>query len=359
MTAAATARAATPIDTVRRLIGALPSGAGLAGEGPGPATSEVGVGGAGSGQSAPGAAGLSSPGSVAIGPVTRVAGGGPDMEPARQVSARTVCVGESSTRAAATVVTGVADGFVRRFRSCRAEGRYRASLARAAATRGRSDSGTAEMSGSLCRTRYRTASVGPPPNGDSPVAAYPIVTPQTKTSASGPGLPSTCSGAMNPAEPTIMPVLVTAVASRVCAIPKSMTFGPSAARMTLEGFRSLCTTPAAWITVSASASPVASPYSMSAPSGPCRSTYSASEGPSMNSVTMNGTTDSVSAVITRTVHTPLIFVRTDTSRWKRLRNSGSSASSGRSTFTATRPPSPASPRYTTPMPPAPSRAVSR
>jgi hypothetical protein len=164
---------------------------------------------------------------------------------------------------------------------------------------------------------------------------------------------------MNPAEPTIMPVLVTAVASRVCAIPKSMTFGPSGARMTLEGFRSRCTIPAEWITVSASARPVASPYSMSAPSGPYRSTYSASEGPSMNSVTMNGTTDSVSASITRTVHTPLTFVRTETSRWKRLRNSGSSASSGRSTFTATSAPSSAEPRYTTPMPPAPSLAVSR
>ncbi len=284
---------------------------------------------------------------MAIGPVARAADAGPGMGPVRQVSARTVCVGESSTRSGAMVVTGAADGFVRRSRSCRAEGRYCASLARAAVTSGRSDSGTAETSGSSCRTRYRTASVGPPPNGDSPEAAYAIVTPQTKMSASGPGLPSTCSGAMNPAEPTIMPVLVTTVASRVWAIPKSMTFGPSAARMTLEGFRSLCTMPAAWITVRASASPVASPYSMSAPSGPCRSTYSASVGPSMNSVTMNGTTDSVSASITRTVHTPLTFVRTDTSRWKRLRNSGSSASSGRSTFTATRPPSAASPRYTT------------
>ena len=38
--------------------------------------------------------------------------------------------------------------------------------------------------------------------------------------------PMICSGAMNPAEPTVIPVLVTAVASIVWAIPKSITFGP-------------------------------------------------------------------------------------------------------------------------------------
>ena len=78
-------------------------------------------------------------------------------------------------------------------------------------------------------------------------------------SAAGPGRPLICSGAMNPAEPTIMPVLVMDVASRAWAIPKSMTFGPVAVRMTLEGLKSRCTMPAAWITVSASASPVARP----------------------------------------------------------------------------------------------------
>ena len=215
------------------------------------------------------------------------------------------------------------------------------------------------MSGSLCKTRYKTASVGPLPNGDSPVAAYAIVIPQTKMSAAGPGRPSTCSGAINPGEPIIVPVLVTAVASSVWAIPKSMTFGPLILRMTLEGFRSLCTIPAACITVSASARPVARPYSMSALSGPRSSTYSASDGPSAYSVTMNGLDDSVSASITRTVHTPLTRVSADTSRPKRLRNPGSSASSGRITFIATRLPSLATPRYTTDMPPEPSRAVSR
>ena len=43
---------------------------------------------------------------------------------------------------------------------------------------------------------------------------------------------------MKPAEPTIMPVLVTEVDPRVCAIPKSMTFGPALVRITFEGLRS-------------------------------------------------------------------------------------------------------------------------
>ena len=91
------------------------------------------------------------------------------------------------------------------------------------------------------------------------MAAYATVTPHTKMSAAWPGRPLICSGAMKPAEPTIMPVFVTETASRAWAIPKSMTFGPPSARMTLEGLRSRCTRPAAWITVSASASPVARP----------------------------------------------------------------------------------------------------
>ena len=101
--------------------------------------------------------------------------------------------------------------------------------------------------------------VSPVPNGDCPVAAYATVTPQTKMSAAWPGRPLICSGAMKPAEPTIMPVLVMDAASRAWAMPKSMTFGPASVRMTLEGLRSRCTMPAAWITVSASASPVARP----------------------------------------------------------------------------------------------------
>ena len=78
-------------------------------------------------------------------------------------------------------------------------------------------------------------------------------------SAAVPARPTICSGAMNPAEPIVMPALVTAVASSTWAIPKSMTFGPPAVSSTFEGLRSRCTIPAAWIAVSASASPVARP----------------------------------------------------------------------------------------------------
>jgi hypothetical protein len=63
--------------------------------------------------------------------------------------------------------------------------------------------------------------------------------------------------------------------------------------------------------------------------------YSDSEGPSAYSVTRNGFGACVSASITRTVHTPWTRVSMVTSRPNLTRNSGSSASSGRSTFTAT------------------------
>jgi len=177
-------------------------------------------------------------------------------------------------------------------------------------------------------------------------------------SAAVPARPMTCSGAMNPAEPTVMPVLVRLVVSSAWAMPKSMTFGPPAVSSTLDGLRSRCTIPAAWIAVSASASPVARPYSIRGSIGPWAATYSDSEGPSAYSVTRNGLGAWVSASITRIVHTPWTRVSTATSRPNLTRNSGSSASSGRSTFTATRWPW-SSPRYTTPIPPAPSRAASR
>ena len=199
----------------------------------------------------------------------------------------------------------------------------------------------------------------PAPNGDRPAAAYATVTPQAKMSASGPGFPLICSGAMKPIEPIIMPVLVTAVVSCRRAMPKSITFGPASVRMMLEGLRSRCMMPAAWIVVRASASPVARPNSMSGATDPFLSMYSDSDGPWAYSVTTNGVADWESASITRTVQTPLTWTSAATSRPKRRRNSSSPASSGRSTLTATGAPSQETPRYTTPMPPAPSLAVSR
>ena len=183
--------------------------------------------------------------------------------------------------------------------------------------------------------RYMMASEGPVPNGAFPPAAKATVTAQVKMSAAVPARPVICSGAMKPAEPTVMPVLVRLVVSSAWAMPKSMTFGPAAVSSTLEGFRSRCTIPAAWIAASASASPVARPYSIWGSSGPYASTYSDSEGPSAYSVTRNGFGASVSASITRTVHMPWILVSAVTSRPNLVRNSGLSASSGRSTLTAT------------------------
>jgi hypothetical protein len=72
---------------------------------------------------------------------------------------------------------------------------------------------------------------------------------------------------MNPGDPSTMPVRVTTVASRACAIPKSITFGSSGVRITLADLRSRWITPAA---------------------------------------------ESVSASITRTVQTPFTLVNTET-----------------------------------------------
>ena len=174
---------------------------------------------------------------------------------AGQVSVSTFCA------AAEWLVVGadrMAD-LVSRSRSSRAAGRRCGSLARADMTSGRSVSGTAAMSGSLYMIRYKMAWAVPVPNGGRPLAACAIVTAQAKMSAAWPARPVTCSGAMKPAEPTIMPVLVTLGESSARAIPKSMTFGPLWPRITFDGLRSLCTTPAACIAVSASASPVARP----------------------------------------------------------------------------------------------------
>ena len=58
-----------------------------------------------------------------------------------------------------------------------------------------------------------------------------------------------------------------------------MTRGPFSASSTFDGFRSRCTTPAAWIALRLSASPAASASSDGSGSGPWLSTASASEGP--------------------------------------------------------------------------------
>ena len=69
-------------------------------------------------------------------------------------------------------------------------------------------------------------------------------------------------------EPTIMPLRVSAVASSARAIPKSITRGPSGASSTLDGLRSRCTTPAAWMACRASATPAISRNTIASGIGP-------------------------------------------------------------------------------------------
>ncbi|KUO16928.1 hypothetical protein AQJ91_33455 [Streptomyces dysideae] len=86
------------------------------------------------------------------------------------------------------------------------------------------------------------------PNGRRPVAAYASIEPRQNTSQAGVSRsPRTCSGAMNPGDPTSAPALVSppsVTVSNARAIPKSMTRGPSIVTSTLDGFRSRCTIPA-------------------------------------------------------------------------------------------------------------------
>ncbi len=62
-------------------------------------------------------------------------------------------------------------------------------------------------------------------------------------------------------------------------IPKSMIFGPASSSITLAGFTSRCTTPAAWMAVKALAMPRAISRVSAADSGPVSVTSSSSAGP--------------------------------------------------------------------------------
>ena len=160
-----------------------------------------------------------------------------------------------------------------------AVGRSPGSLARQRSTRGRTSAGS----------RRGSAARGPP--GRSARRSTRCRTgllrwrqsehrAQAEDVARRPDLPpSACSGDMNPGEPTTAPVWVSELASAAREMPKSITRGPSSASSTFDGFRSRCTTPAAWM---ASAPPPAQPP---APA-PCRQaafrdlvTTSASDGP--------------------------------------------------------------------------------
>lgn len=184
--------------------------------------------------------------------------------------------------------------------------------------------------------RYSTPCDWPAPNAGEPVTAYVTSWPSEKTSVAGPtSRPMACSGDMNIGVPTVMPVCVRAVASVARAIPKSMTRGPSAARRTLEGFRSRCTMSRACTSWSASATPAVSSRTVATGSGPYRDTAEARVGPSTNAVAIHGTAPSVSLSMTGAVYSPCTCSAAITSRRKRSRNSGSLASSGRIALRAT------------------------
>ena len=164
---------------------------------------------------------------------------------------------------------------------------------------------------------------------------------------------------MNPGEPITRPACVSAVDSTAREMPKSMTRGPSSATSTFDGLRSRCTTPARWIALRLSARPAASVSSELAGSGPWSLIASVSEGPGTYAVASHAVGPSTSASTTMAVNTPLTRRAAATSRPNRFRNSGSDASSARTTFTATGRPPADTPRNTRPMPPLPSWPTSR
>ena len=171
--------------------------------------------------------------------------------------------------------------------------------------------------------------------------------------------PRTCSGDMYPGEPIITFAPATTLASAASEIPKSMTLGPSSASRTLEGFRSRCTTPAAWMAPRPSASPAVSARRLRTGSGPWPRTASVSDKQATYAVASHGIGQSRSASTTSAVNRPLTFCAAATSRRKRARKSGSVASSVRMILTAIGRPPADMPRNTCPMPPLPSCPSSR
>ncbi len=242
-------------------------------------------------------------------------------------------------------------------------GRRAGSLARQRDTSARSGPGTPVRSGSWCTTAKATA-IGsrPAASGSSkglrPDAAKASTPPSANTSVAGDTAWAaiSCSGAMKAGVPTIAPLRVSA---RLCtterAIPKSMTRTPSSASRTLAGFRSRCTIPCRWMSRSASASCPASRTTSATGSGPPDRTRASRESPATYWVASQGGSPSGSASTTGAVKAPLTFRAAATSRRNRARKCGSSAYSGRITFSATRRPAAVRARYTTPIPPAPRR----
>ena len=126
---------------------------------------------------------------------------------------------------------------------------------------------------------------------------------------------------MSPGEPVTPPAPAAGPAPAAREIPKSITRGPSRDSLTFEGFRSQCTTPAAWMALRLSASPAARASAGRAAIGPSPVTASASEGPATYPVASHGTGLSTSASATRVVNRPLTRRTAATSRANRTGNS--------------------------------------
>src|SRR6266516_7471726 len=110
--------------------------------------------------------------------------------------------------------------------------------------------------------------------------------------------PGACAGVMNPGEPVTQPMPAADTVPAAREMPKSITRGPSGDSSTFEGFRSQCTTPAAWMALRLSASPAASASAGRVAIGPSPVTASASEGPATYAVASHGTALSTSASTT-------------------------------------------------------------
>jgi hypothetical protein len=123
-------------------------------------------------------------------------------------------------------------------------------------------------------------------------------------------------------------------------MPKSITRGPDKDSSTLAGLRSRCTTPAACTAASATATPSATPCRVDGSSGPPSDTAVPSGTPSTNSVTRYGGWADGSASTTRAVQNGATRRAAATSSANRARKAGSRSSSGCTTLTATRGPSP-------------------
>src|SRR5439155_74386 len=156
----------------------------------------------------------------------------------------------------------------------------------------------------------------------------------------GVGSPMTCSGAIQPGLPTVMPVRVSPLGSaRARAMPKSMTRGPDSERITLPGLRAPCTSPAAWTAVSAVATSRATPCTSAPPSAPRRATICPSGGPSTYSVTRYGRPASTPWSRTAAVQNGATRRASATSWANRRQKWSSTASAACTSLTATGPPS--------------------